>query len=202
MILPESYYQNEDVVWMAQDLLGKILLTNIEGKHCSGIIAETEAYRAPDDRACHAYANRLTPRTKTMFETGGTAYVYLCYGMYHLINVVTGPASIAHAVLIRSLIPLDGKEHMQMRRNLARSESQWTKGPGALSIAMGVNLNHNGLHFFDSQSAVQIHNKPISGPELQISISKRVGVINSGECANRMWRFFIKDSPYVSHWRP
>ena len=100
--LPPEFYQTTDVVQIARDLLGKVLVTHFDGQYTAGRITETEAYRAPDDRACHAWNNRLTPRTRVMFEPGGTAYVYLCYGIHHLFNVVTAPAVMAHAVLIRA----------------------------------------------------------------------------------------------------
>ena len=106
--LPRSYYLSEDVLFLAKDLLGKILVTNIDDNSCSGIIVETEAYRAPDDRACHAFNNLRTKRTEVMFAEGGHAYIYLCYGMHHLTNIVTGPKDTAHAVLIRAIEPIDG----------------------------------------------------------------------------------------------
>jgi len=202
LILPLEYYQNQDVLTMAKDLIGKSLVSRVGNKYCSGIIAETEAYRAPDDKACHAYGNRLTPRTKTMFETGGVAYVYICYGMYKLINVVTGPSSLAHAVLIRALIPEDGIDHMFARRGKIKNINQLTQGPGALSIAMGIGMQHNACKLFDGESEIQIHENPENKIDFIISTGKRVGVLNSGDCANRPWRFYIKDCPSVSKWKP
>ncbi|MBK7810444.1 MAG: DNA-3-methyladenine glycosylase [Saprospiraceae bacterium] len=202
MILPQEYYQNQDVLAMARDLIGKRLVSSVGNKYCTGIIAETEAYRAPDDRACHAFGNRLTPRTKTMFEAGGLAYVYICYGMYKLINVVTGPSSFAHAVLIRALIPENGIDHMQSRRGKIKNINQLTQGPGALSIAMGIGIQHNACKLFDAESEIQIHVNPENKIDFEIISGKRVGVINSGECAHRPWRFFIKDCRSVSKWKP
>ena len=120
MKLPQSFYLREDVVQISKDLLGKYLVTNFDQKITVGKIVETEAYRAPDDKACHAYGNKLTNRTKTMFEKGGTSYVYLCYGVHHLFNVVTAPKGIAHAILIRGVEPVENVTAMLQRRNFAK----------------------------------------------------------------------------------
>jgi DNA-3-methyladenine glycosylase len=114
--LPAAYYSSEDVNFIARDLLGKFLVSKINGQVTSGMIVETEAYRGPDDRASHSYNNRRTPRTEVMYKAGGVAYIYICYGMHHLTNVVTGPEEYAHAVLIRALQPTDGIEIMAERR--------------------------------------------------------------------------------------
>ena len=129
-LLDPSYFLEEDVVFIARDLLGKEILANIDGLICRARITETEAYRAPDDRACHAYENRRTPRTETMFAEGGTAYLYLCYGIHHLFNVVTGPADVAHAVLIRAVEPLENEALMLQRRGLKKLTPALTAGPG------------------------------------------------------------------------
>ena len=128
-LIPQSFYESPDVVEISKKLLGKYLVTHINNKTCVGKIVETEAYRAPDDKACHAYNNKRTSRTETMFAQGGIAYVYLCYGIHHLFNVVTGPKEKAHAVLIRALEPIDGMEYMMERRNFKKSKSytdQWS----------------------------------------------------------------------------
>ncbi|HQW03592.1 MAG TPA: DNA-3-methyladenine glycosylase, partial [Saprospiraceae bacterium] len=136
--LPQAYYQSLEVTALAKDLLGKYLVTEINGIRCSGKIVETEAYRGPDDKACHAYNNRRTPRTEVMYKSGGVAYIYICYGMHHLMNIVTGPKDNAHAVLIRALEPAEGVETMAERRQMQASDFRLTKGPGALSLAMGL----------------------------------------------------------------
>ena len=107
-LLSASYYQQLDVLWLAQDLLGKVIVSDIGGFRTEAIITETEAYRAPEDKASHAYGNKRTNRTETVFCTGGQAYVYLCYGIHHLCNVVTGPRDTPHAILIRAVEPTVG----------------------------------------------------------------------------------------------
>jgi len=114
--LPKSFYIRENVLQLSKELLGKVLVTNIEGIYTSGMITETEAYQAPEDKASHAYNNRRTPRTEIFYNTGGIGYVYLCYGIHYLFNVVTNKENIPHAILIRSLEPIDGIDSMMVRR--------------------------------------------------------------------------------------
>ena len=191
-------YQSEDVLGLARQLLGKTLVTSIDGKICGGIIAETEAYRAPDDRACHAYGNKITPRTQTMFGRGGTAYIYLCYGIHHLFNVVTGPEGTAHAVLIRALIPQEGIEFMLERRKHKQLNYKLTRGPGALSVALGIHTKMNGTHLLTSNSAIRILNTGLHLSTEDISQSPRIGVGYAGESALLRWRFYVKNCPWVS----
>lgn len=191
-------YQSEDVLGLARQLLGKTLVTSIDGKICGGIIAETEAYRAPDDRACHAYGNKITPRTQTMFGRGGTAYIYLCYGIHHLFNVVTGPEGTAHAVLIRALIPQEGIEFMLERRKHKQLNYKLTRGPGALSVALGIHTKMNGTHLLTSNSAIRILNTGLHLSTEDISQSPRIGVGYAGESALLPWRFYVKNCPWVS----
>jgi DNA-3-methyladenine glycosylase len=114
--LPADFYLRTDVVQIARELLGKVLVTAFDGHRTAARISETEAYRAPDDRASHAFGNRRTARTEVMFQPGGRAYIYLCYGIHHLFNVVTAPADVAHAVLVRAAEPLEGEAIMRERR--------------------------------------------------------------------------------------
>ncbi|MEO6189385.1 MAG: DNA-3-methyladenine glycosylase, partial [Saprospiraceae bacterium] len=116
MIVPQEYYLNTDVCFLAKDLLGKLLITNIDNQFCSGIIVETEAYRGPDDIASHSFANRRTLRNNTMYLKGGCSYVYICYGIHHLFNVITAHENVAHAVLIRAIEPVAGIDFMIQRR--------------------------------------------------------------------------------------
>jgi DNA-3-methyladenine glycosylase len=196
--LPHTYYQSEDVVGLARDLLGKFLVTKIDNLLCSGMIVETEAYRGPDDRACHAFNNRRTPRTEVMFHQGGVAYIYVCYGMHHLMNVVTGPRDHAHAILIRALEPTDGLEIMAARRNMSTKDSKLTKGPGALSVALGLTSSLSGISLVDSSSPVWIEDRKITLPPDQICRSTRIGVESAGDAAHWPWRFFIKGHKNVS----
>ena len=197
-ILPASYYVSPDVVYLAKDLLGKFLCTRIDGLYCAGKIVETEAYRGPDDRAAHSFNNRRTPRTEVMFWKGGVAYIYICYGMHHLMNVVTGPKDDAHAVLIRALEPVDGIDIMAERRQLDMSDARLTKGPGALSVAMGLRSNMTGTPLFKPTSPVWLEDRRITLHEKDICTSKRIGVEGAGEAAHLPWRFFEKGNKYVS----
>jgi DNA-3-methyladenine glycosylase len=191
-------FLHEDVVLHAKSLLGAKLECNIKGAITSGIIVETEAYCAPDDRACHAFGNRFTERTKTMFERGGVSYVYLCYGMYPLFNVVTGPKGMAHAVLIRAIEPVEGIDTMIAKRNQSKNKYDLCNGPGKLSMALGINISHNGIALINSDSAIQIHFSQ-SFDDDQIQATPRIGMSKrTGSCAHRLWRYYIKGNPWVS----
>jgi DNA-3-methyladenine glycosylase len=196
--LPQSYYQSHDVVELAKDLLGKFLVTEINGHRCAGMIVETEAYRGPDDKACHAYNNRRTSRTEVMFEKGGVAYIYVCYGMHHLMNVVTGPRDNAHAVLIRALEPADDIEVMAARRKMDVNDSRLTKGPGALSVAMGLTSTLSGSSLISKTSPVWIEDRGETFSRNEICSGPRIGVESAGEAARWPWRFFVKGNKYVS----
>ena len=196
--LPRSYFQSLDVTNIARDLLGKYLVSDIDGFRCSGIIVETEAYRGPDDRASHSYNNRRTLRTNVMYEAGGVAYVYICYGMHHLMNVVTGPKDNAHAVLIRALEPADGIEMMALRRNMKEGDSRLTKGPGALSVALGLTSDLTGTSLHTSVSPVWIEDRGLHFGLGEICSGPRIGVESAGEAALWPWRYFVKGNKYVS----
>ena len=200
--LPLEFYTRTDVVQIAQDLLGKILITEFEGQRTAGRITETEAYRAPDDRACHAFGNLRTARTNVMFQEGGRAYVYLCYGIHHLFNVVTGPENMAHAVLIRAIEPLEGHEVMQTRRNASSSmrlsaQVRLTTGPGALSQALGLHRDFTGQSLVSPDSPVWIEASDNDNFSDEIAAGPRIGVDFAGECAAWPWRFWLKNSPFV-----
>ncbi|MDZ4747733.1 MAG: DNA-3-methyladenine glycosylase [Saprospiraceae bacterium] len=195
--LPHSYYQSLEVTTLAKDLLGKYLVTEFNGIRCSGKIVETEAYRGPDDRACHAYDNRCTPRTEVMYKAGGVAYIYICYGMHHLMNIVTGPKDNAHAVLIRALEPAEGIKIMAERRQMQVSDVRLTKGPGALSLAMGLTSKLSGVSLIAS-SPVWVEVRDLSLSAFEICSGPRIGVESAGEAALWPWRYFIKGNKYVS----
>ncbi|TNE58059.1 MAG: DNA-3-methyladenine glycosylase [Bacteroidetes bacterium] len=197
--LTRDFYIRTDVVQVARDLLGKVLVTRFDGITTAGMITETEAYRAPDDRACHAYGNRRTARTEVMFQEGGSAYIYLCYGIHHLFNVVTAPEDQAHAVLIRAIEPISGLEYMYQRRNLSvkAAPERLTTGPGALSQALGLHTSQTGQSLLDPNSPVWIEEH---GQELQpdaIAAGTRIGVGYAGTCAAWEWRFWIRGSRFV-----
>ena len=199
--LPIEFFTRTDVVQIARDLLGQVLVTEFGGLRTVGRITETEAYRAPDDRACHAWNNRRTARTEVMFREGGRAYIYLCYGIHHLFNVVTGPENAAHAVLIRAVEPLEGLEIMMARRGWAASGKQrlpaLTTGPGALSQALGLTTKWSGQPLFDPETPVWIEGWGSRLPDENIVSGKRIGVDSAGLCAEWPWRFWVKHSPFV-----
>jgi len=195
--LAPSFYLRTDVLQVARDLLGKVLVTEFDGKRTAGIITETEAYRAPDDRACHAYNNRRTARTEVMFAAGGRAYIYLCYGIHHLFNVVTATENTAHAVLIRAIEPLEGIDLMQERRAIKNKTSPaLTTGPGVLSQALGLTTRWTGQSLYAPDSPVWIEDRNIPVSTLDIAAGKRIGVDYAGECAEKPWRFWLRESRY------
>jgi len=197
--IPPSFYRNMDVVAICRSLIGKVLVSHMEGIKTSGIIVEAEAYRGPDDRACHAFANRRTPRTEVMYNAGGVAYIYICYGIHHLFNVVTGPRDHAHAVLIRALEPVDGMETMMERRQLFKpGDPRLTRGPGALSVALGLTSSFSGHSLIDPQSRIYIEDRNINFPHDQIAAGTRIGVESAGESALWPWRFYVRNHPNVS----
>ncbi|MCF8246622.1 MAG: DNA-3-methyladenine glycosylase [Saprospiraceae bacterium] len=197
-VLPLQFFTRPDVVQVAKDLLGKYLVTNFNGEITAGKIVETEAYRAPDDRASHAFGNRRTNRTDVMFSEGGHAYVYLCYGIHHLFNVVTGPADMAHAVLIRAVQPIDNVEFMLKRRKMERLERRLTAGPGALTEALGIRTAHTGLSLLDPTGPIWLEDRGEVVLEENIVDSPRVGVAYAKECADWPWRFRIRNSVWTS----
>ena len=196
-MLSSSFYTRTDVVQIARELLGKVLVTTFDGRRTAGMITETEAYRAPDDRACHAYNDRRTARTEVMFAEGGHAYVYLCYGIHHLFNVVTATRDTAHAVLIRAVEPLEGIEWMLERRNMKiPNHPGLTTGPGALAQALGITTQWTGQNMLLPDSPVWIEDRGIQVAESAIAAGKRIGVDYAGECAEWPWRFWLHDSRY------
>lgn len=196
--LTKSFYLQEDVVQLSKDLLGKVLITNFDNQLTAGKIVETEAYRAPDDKACHAYQNRYTNRTKIMFEEGGVAYVYLCYGIHHLFNVVTAKKGMAHAILIRAIEPLDNLDLMLSRRGKTKANRQLTGGPGVMSKALGVTTAFTGVTLLTKESPIWIEDRGFKVEAENIIASPRVGVDYAEECALWDWRFRIKDSKWTS----
>lgn len=195
-MLPISFYRRTDVVKIARELLGKVLVTNINGHYTSGIIVETEAYAGANDKASHAYGNRRTQRTEKMFMEGGNAYVYLCYGIHHLFNVVTNEKDIPHAILIRALEPVDGIEHMLARRGKEKLTYNLTSGPGALSEAMAIKTGYSGMSLLDKD--IYIEDRGIKIRERDIVAATRVGVAYALEDALLPYRFFIRGNKYVS----
>ena len=192
-----SLFQHEEVVQLAQMLLGQIIVTEIGGITMTARIVETEAYKAPEDKASHAYLDKRTARTATLFLQGGHSYVYLCYGIHSLFNVVTGRQGVAHAVLIRAVEPLTGIPDMLLRRKMDLYHPSLTNGPGKWTQAMGIDTTHNGIQLYDPDSIIRILKAP-TVVESDIICGPRVGIAYAGECAMWPWRFRIKNHPFTS----
>lgn len=196
MKLPLSYYSNQDVLFLARNLLGKVLFTEIDGNITAGIIVETEAYFGILDKASHAYGGRRTDRTETLYSHGGISYVYLCYGIHHLFNVVTSIKDEPHAVLIRAIEPLVGKEIMEIRRNMPVSKSAISSGPGSAAKALGIDRSFNQKDLGGNEIWIEDHGIQYALDE--IAATPRIGVAYAQEDALLPWRFFVKGNRYVS----
>lgn len=196
MKLPIEFYLTEDVVEIAKDLLGKTLVTNIDGVYTSGVIVETEAYCGNNDKASHANNGKRTPRTEVAFGQGGVAYVYLCYGIHHLFNVVVNKRDKADVVLIRAIEPKEGLEEMVLRRHMSANKYQLTAGPGAMTQALGIKTAMTGTSLMDD--TIWIEDTGITVANEKMKIGTRVGVGYAEEDALKPWRFSIKDNPCVS----
>ena len=185
-----SFYLHSNVEELGRLLLGKLLFTKIDSAPITGgIIVETESYKGVDDKACHAFGGKKTDRNKFMYRQGGCAYIYLCYGMHHLLNVVTNKKDIPHAILIRAIKPTLGIETMLKRRGKKKLQRSLTAGPGALTQALGINLKQNGVSFLSSSLWIE-HGKNIKKSD--IIRSPRVGVSYAKEDAFLPLRFRIK----------
>jgi DNA-3-methyladenine glycosylase len=194
--LGSDFYDRPSVVKVAKELLGKVLVTELDGARTSGRIVEVEAYNGVVDRASHAFAGRRTARTEVMFAAGGTAYVYLIYGIHSLFNVVTNRKEVPHAVLVRGLEPLEGIPVMLGRMGRARLDDSLTRGPGNVAKAMGLLTRHSGTSLLDG--GIWIGDDGFRPRSAEIVATPRIGVDYAGEDAALKYRFFIKGNPYVS----
>ncbi|MNK03353.1 3-methyladenine DNA glycosylase [compost metagenome] len=193
--LSQEFYQQEDVVSVAKQLLGKLLFTYVNGELTGGIITETEAYDGVIDKACHAYGGKNTTRTATMFLGGGVTYVYLCYGIHHLLNVVSGKEGNPQAVLIRAIEPTKGIDIMLERRKMETLAPRITAGPGALSQALGIDKQLNAKEL--SADEIWIEEESAYKDD-EIVATTRIGVAYAQEHALWPFRFYIKGNKYVS----
>jgi DNA-3-methyladenine glycosylase len=197
MKLTHLFYQRPDVVQMSRDLVGKVLCSQIGNQPVtSGMIVETEAYCGRNDKACHANDGLRTQRTETMYQAGGVAYIYLCYGIHHLFNIVTNKKEKADAVLIRAVKPLDGASVILSRRGADSLSPAVTAGPGRLTEALGITTTLNGTDLTASTIWIEDRNMHFSPDE--IDCSPRIGVDYAGDHARRPWRFFLKGCEWVS----
>lgn len=188
-----------DPVQIARQLIGMELVSEVDGLQTAVRITETEAYRAPEDRASHAFGNKRTKRTEVFFQQPGTAYVYLCYGIHEMFNVVTGPEGTPHAILIRAGAPSRGLEHIMSRRKIKTLKPQLSSGPGVLTSALGIDRHLNGLDLLDPAGEVRLE---VTGPAVaasEIVATPRIGIGYAGEpWVSQPWRFYRKGTRFVS----
>jgi DNA-3-methyladenine glycosylase len=189
--LPRSFYARP-VLQVARDCLGKILVHQGRRGTTSGRIVEAEAYRGPEDRAAHSWRGRPTPRTRAMFGPPGYAYVFFVYGMHWHFNLVTGKEGTPHAVLIRSLEPLEGLDLMAIRRGVAKDRVELTNGPGRLCQALGIDREQYGADLCGDRIYL------LDAPRSRARRTPRIGVDYAGAWAHKPWRFFEPDNLYVS----
>ena len=196
MKLPESFYHSPDVISLSKDLLGKFLFTCINDEVTGGYIVETEAYNGVVDKASHAFGNRQTARTKTMFMTGGIAYVYLCYGIHEMFNIVTSTEGEPHAILIRAIEPTVGLDVMLHRRKMETIKPNITAGPGSVAKALGISRAINSVSL--QSDKIWLEDRGLSFPEESIASVPRIGVSYAAEDALLPYRFYVKGNIYVS----
>lgn len=195
MKLDREFYQSGSVTEIAKQLIGKALVTDIDGAITKGLIVETEAY-SWKERGCHAFEGRKTARNSVMFEDGGLAYVYLCYGIHEMFNVVTNRQGVAEAVLIRALEPLEGVELMKRRRGNKTTALHLTSGPGKLTKALGIDRRLNGKPLDKHEVWIEDLGKTIAKKDIEAS--SRIGIDYAGEDASLPWRFTLRGNVWVS----
>ncbi|PTB94484.1 DNA-3-methyladenine glycosylase [Marivirga lumbricoides] len=195
--LTDSFYLRSDVVQIARELLGMKIFTFTNNVITAGIITETEAYSGMNDKACHAHLGKFTKRTSTMYEKGGSAYIYLCYGIHHLFNIVTNIEGKADAVLIRAIEPIEGVEVMHERRSVKSKSIKLGSGPGKLTQALGITKDLNGIDLTESETIwIERGDKAIHPNK--IIADKRIGIDYAEEDALLPWRFYISQNKSVS----
>lgn len=194
-LLP-GFYDRPDVLTIARELLGKIIVTNFNGELTTARIVETEAYAGVTDKASHAYGGRRTARTEIMYQEGGVAYVYLCYGIHQMFNIVTNKTDIPHAILIRGAEPLTGIPVMLQRTGKKIADFTLTRGPGNVSKALGFNTGHTGQSLLGDEC--YLASDGFIPPEEDIIATPRIGVDYAGADALLPYRFIIRNNKYVS----
>ncbi len=194
--LPIQFYERNDVVIIANELIGKIVVTVFEGLTTAGRIVETEAYIGLIDKASHSFGGKRTARNEHMYAAAGTAYVYICYGMHHLFNVVTNKKDIPDAILIRAVEPMLGVDLMLKRTGKIKSDNSLTKGPGNVAKALGISKDYSGTNLLKHE--IYIAEDDFIIQNKVIGTSRRIGVESSGEAALLPYRFYMKGNRFVS----
>jgi len=191
--IPLEFYRDNNIICLAKFLIGKIIYTNIDGWISGGMITETEAYKGPEDRASHAYRNRRTKRTEVMFYSGGLAYVYLCYGIHHMFNIVTGGKNYPHAILVRGIYPVFGVDIIKKRRRWQnKSLKGICSGPGNVGQGLNIRVFHSGISL--SGDTIWIEDHDINFRNSDIVAGPRIGIDYAGKDAKLPWRFLINIS--------
>lgn len=196
MKLPKSFYLDSDVVSLSKQLIGKYLFTSIDGSLCGGYIVETESYNGIVDKASHAFGSRRTGRTEIMYKEGGIAYVYLCYGIHEMLNVVVSKEEEPRAILIRAVEPTTGIDIMLSRKGMNTLKPNLTAGPGSVAKALGIDRKLNGISLQSDQ--LWIEDRGLSFTDDQIAAVPRIGVAYAQEDALLPYRFYVKGNKYVS----
>ena len=194
--IPLSFYRRRDVVKIAKELLGKIIVTHFDGAVTSGRIVETEAYIGITDKASHSFGGKRTARNEHMYAAAGTAYIYICYGMHQMMNIVTNEKEIPDAILIRAIEPLEGIEIMLHRTGKIKLDKTLTRGPGNVGKALGIFKHHSGIDLFGDNIYLLDDGHKIT--DEMTGISKRIGVESAGPDGLLPYRFYLKKNQYVS----
>lgn len=194
--LPIEFYKRENVVLIARELIGKILSTNIDGLQTSGRIVETEAYAGLTDKASHAYAGKRTNRNEHMYGEAAKAYVYICYGIHQMFNIITNDVEIPDAILIRAIEPLEGIDVMLKRTGKKNADTTLTKGPGNVGKALGIFKIHSGINI--TGDVIFLGEDDYKIETAMIGSSARIGVNYAGFDTLLPYRFFLKGNKFVS----
>lgn len=201
MIINKEFY-NRSAVDVAKELLGKVLVREVDGKILKGKIVETEAYIGESDKACHAYNGRRTKRTEPLYGEGGISYIYFIYGLYHCLNVVTREENVAEAVLIRALEPLNEFDYISQIRykkdfnELTKTQiKNLANGPSKLCLAYLIDKNLNEYKLYE-KGELYIEEHEIE--DFEIVETKRIGIDYSEEAKDFLWRFYIKNNNFIS----
>ena len=194
--LPLSFYDRKDVLAIAREMLGKVVYSNIDGEITSGRIVETEGYIGTIDKASHAFAGRRTSKNEHMYHGAATAYIYVCYGVHQMLNIVTNEKDIPDAVLIRAIEPIAGLDIMAQRTGKSETDRAITRGPGNVGKALGIHKRNSGILLLDD--IIYLMDDDFSFREDAIGVSHRVGVESAGEDALLPYRFYVKGNAYVS----
>lgn len=200
-VLDKSFYTQDDVLKIARNLLGKLLVTNINNSRTAGIIVETEAYAGISDKASHAYGGKRTSRTEIMYHEGGVAYIYLCYGIHSLFNVVTNISGIPHAVLIRGILPVQGKNVMTRRIKKSKLSKNSGYGPGKLTKLLGIHWSMSGIDLCNTAStsshSIWIEDHNVTPEDSAILATPRIGIDYAGNDAKLKYRYIIKNPDII-----